>query len=121
MAACASGARTASAVTSSLEGSFASATASTLTSVAGTSSFALQPVNRVLAASRIAARLVVLFRIMRISSYGSFRRITEGSLRQLSCQGLQLSQGNATPDPRIHPRGLRCAVEVLLTHNLNYS
>src|SRR5207249_689211 len=113
MAACASGARTASAVTSWVRGCLATATASTLTSAVGVSSFALQPVNRVLAISRAAAVLAVVFRITRIRSYGSFRRITEMYLLQLSCQGLQLSKGEVVPDRRIAPSGLRYAVSVL--------
>src|ERR1700738_1566751 len=120
MAACASGARTASAVTSWVKGCLATATASTLTSAVGVSSFALQPVSTVLAASRIAARLVGVFWITRISSYGSFRRITEVSLRQLSCQGLQLSKGDVIADRRIDLSGLRCAVGVLRIHNFEY-
>src|SRR3979411_422691 len=101
MAACASGARIASVVTSWVKGCLATAIASTLTSAVGVSSFALQPVSREVAISRAVAMLAVLFRITRIRSYGSFRRITEVYLRQLSCQGLQLSKGEVIPDRRI--------------------
>src|SRR5882724_6466756 len=121
MAACASGHKTASAVTSWVKCCLATATASTLTSGVGVSSFALQPVNRVLAISRAAAVLAVVFRITRIRSYGSFRRITEVSLRQLSCQGLQLSKGEVIPDRRVDLSGLCCAVGVLCIHNFEYA
>src|SRR5882757_6619621 len=121
MAACASGARIASAVTSWVKGCLATATASTLTSAVGVSSFALQPVNRVLAITRAVAILVEVFRITRIRSYGSFRRITEVYLRQLSCQGLQLSKGNVISDCGVDLGGLRCAVGVLRIDNFKNS
>src|SRR5260370_33764894 len=98
MAACASGARMASAVTSWVKGCLATATASTLTSAVGVSSFALQPASRVLAISRAVAILAVVFWITRITSYGSFRRV---SLLKLPCQGLLLSKGDVIAERRI--------------------
>src|SRR5437879_11547768 len=107
MAACASGARMASAVTSWVRGCFATATASTLTSAVGVSSFALQPVSRALARSRAVATLAVVCWITRILLNGSFRQIIAVSLLKLSCQSLQLSKGNVIADRRIDLGGFR--------------
>src|SRR5580692_4753528 len=108
MAACASGARTASAVTSWVKGCLATATASTLTSAVGVSSFALHPVSRAVTRSRAVATLAVLCWITRILLMVPSG--TKASLLKFPCQGLQLSKGDVIADRPIDPGGLAQAV-----------